>query len=64
MKFKKTALSAAAAGAIITVAFSITVFAAAKGVVVTDDVNVRAKASTESDVIGSLSKGDSVEIEV
>lgn len=64
MKFNKTALSAAAAGAFFTVAFSITVFAAGKGVVTTDGVNVRAKASAESTKIGTLSKGDAVEIEV
>jgi cell wall-associated NlpC family hydrolase len=64
MKFNKTALSAVAAGAIFTVAFSITVFAAVKGVVTTDSVNVRSEASTEADKIGTLTKGDTVEIEV
>jgi cell wall-associated NlpC family hydrolase len=64
MKFNRTALSAAAAGAVLTVAFSVTVFAAVKGVVTSDGVNVRAQASMEADKIGTLSDGDTVEIEV
>ena len=64
MKFNKSALSAVAAGAIITVAFSVTAFAAVKGIVITNGVNVRAEASKESEKIGSLSEGDTVEIQV
>ena len=62
MKVKKMIPSAAVIGTLIAVGFSITAFANGKGVVSTNQINVRQSANTESEKLGLLFEGDEINI--